>query len=118
MMKKSLLFAAAFAAALVAPALADVGIRRTPCGYQQITTLSSAQSLTIPTNICAAGTVTFAVITAETQAVRYRDDGTDPTASVGQPLAVGVILEYSGSLSKVKFIAQTGSPVLNISYYR
>lgn len=117
-MKKALLFAAAIAAALSAPAAADIGIRRTPCGYQQITTLSSATALTIPTNICGAGTITAAFIVAEAQAVRYRDDGTDPSATVGQPLAVGVLLEYTGSLSKIKFFEQTGGAKLNILYYK
>lgn len=108
---------ALLALSISSAAVADSGIRRTPCGYQQITTLSSAQSLTIPTNICASG-ITFAVIVAEAQAVRYRDDGTDPSATVGQPLAVGVALEYSGSLTKIKFFEQAASAKLNILYYK
>lgn len=99
-------------------AIADSGVRRTPCGYQQITTLTASTALTIPTTICAAGLPTLAVIIAETQAVRYRDDGTAPTAAVGQPLAVGVELRYEGALSKIRFIEQTSAAKLNISYYK
>jgi hypothetical protein len=60
---------------------------------------------------------TFALITPETQAVRWRDDGVAPTASVGMPLAAGVTLQYDGNLKNIQFIEQTGSAKLNISYY-
>lgn len=80
-------------------------------GYQQITSLSAATALTIPTG------ATMALITPETQAVRWRDDGTNPTASVGMPVAVGESLNYDGDLSRIRFIEQTASAKLNISYY-
>lgn len=88
-------------------------------GYQQISSLSSATSLTVPTRDASGNfqQPTFALIIAETQGVRWRDDGTNPTASVGMPLAAGVPLQYDGDLSKIKFIEQTGSAKLNISYY-
>lgn len=80
-------------------------------GYQQITSLSAATALTVPTG------ATMALITPETQAVRWRDDGTNPTASVGMPVAVGESLNYDGDLSRIRFIEQTASAKLNISYY-
>lgn len=88
-------------------------------GYQQITDLSSAVGLTVPTTDKNGSKQqpTFALIVAETQAVRWRDDGTSPTASVGMPLAVGVPLQYDGDLTNIKFIQQTASAKLNISYY-
>jgi len=88
-------------------------------GYQQITTVSSAIGLTVPT-LAPDGSnqkPTFALIISETQAVRWRDDGTSPTASVGMPLAAGVPLQYDGDLNKIKFIEQTAGAKLNISYY-
>lgn len=94
---------------------ADSGVRRGPCGYQQIATLTTATLLTLPVGCSNAS---LAVITAEAQAVRYRDDGTAPTASVGMPMAVGVTLEYQGTLSKIQFIEQTVGAKLNVSYYR
>ena len=57
------------------------------------------------------------LITPETNTVRWRDDGTNPTASVGMPLAAGVTLQYDGDLKKIKFIEQTASAKINISYY-
>lgn len=84
-------------------------------GYQQITaaTLAAATPLTVP-----AG-ANFAIIAADAAEVRWRDDGVAPTASVGMPLSnTGAPLEYSGPLSKIQFIALTGSPILNVSYYK
>lgn len=89
-------------------------------GYQQITSLSSAQGLTVPSVDPVSGLnvmPTIALITPETNGVRWRDDGTNPTASVGMPLAAGVTLQYDGDLRKIKFIEQTASAKLNISYY-
>lgn len=88
-------------------------------GYQQITDLSSATGLTVPT-LAPDGSnqkPTFALIVAEAQGVRWRDDNTAPTASVGMPLAAGIPLQYDGDLNKIKFIQQTASAKLNISYY-
>jgi hypothetical protein len=93
----------------------DVNYRaEKPLGYQQITSLSAATALTVP-----AGTV-LALITCETQAVRWRDDGVNPTATVGYPLATSAELQYTGTpaaLAALRFIEQTASAKLNISYY-
>jgi len=80
-------------------------------GYQQITSLSSATALTIPQG------ATRALIAPSTQSVRWRDDGTNPSASVGMPLAAGSYLSYDGSLSSVRFIETAASAELNITYY-
>ncbi len=82
-----------------------------PLGYQQISVLTGAVGLTVPTGARCA------IIVAEAQAVRWRDDGTNPTATVGMSLAVGTILEYAGDLSAIKFIEATASAKLNIAYY-
>ena len=89
-------------------------------GYQQITGLSVAKGLTVPTidpNTGLTVKANFALITPDTNGVRWRDDGTAPTASIGMPLAAGVTLQYDGDLSKIKFIESTASAVLNVSYY-
>lgn len=84
----------------------------TATGYQEITSLSAATALTVPSGS------RWALIIAETQAVRWRDDGTDPTATVGMPLATGTAFWYSGNLSSIKFIEQTASAKINVAYYR
>ena len=88
-------------------------------GYQQITSLSAAAGLTVPvvTPEGLNGKPVFALIVAEGAPVRWRDDNISPTASVGMPLAIGVPLQYDGDLRKIKFIEQSASAKLNISYY-
>jgi hypothetical protein len=88
-------------------------------GYQQISTLSSATGLTVP-NINKAGTlvkVAIAIITPFGGDVRWRDDGVDPTISLGMPLGNGVTLQYDGDLSAIKFIEMGATAELNISFY-
>jgi hypothetical protein len=80
-------------------------------GFQQITSLSSAAGLTVP-----AGSA-LAFINCEGQAVRWRDDGTNPTTSIGHVLNVGETLAYDGNLGLIKFIEVTTSAKLNVSYF-
>jgi hypothetical protein len=91
----------------------------TRLGYQQITTVSSAVGLTVPTRDLNGMNCkpAIALIVAEGAAVRWRDDDVDPSASIGMPLAIGVTLQYDGDLGKIKFIEQAASAKINISYY-
>lgn len=86
--------------------------RLVPAGYQQLTILGSASALTVP-----AGTK-LTMIQAEAQAVRYRDDGTDPTASVGMVIAAGQTVAYNGNPSAVKIIESTAGAKVNVLYYK
>ena len=88
-------------------------------GYEQITSLSASTGLNPPLTDANGLSCkpNFALITPETQAVRWRDDGVPPTASVGMPLAAGVTLQYDGDLSRIRFIQQSASSKINISYY-
>ena len=79
---------------------------------QMALSVTSATSLTPP-----AGATT-AQICAENAGVRYRDDGAAPTASLGVPVAAGVCFQYAGPLGSVQFIAQSGSPTIDVSYYK
>lgn len=88
-------------------------------GYQQITSLSAAAALTVPVRTPEGlnGKPVLALIIAEGAPVRWRDDGTNPTSTVGMPLAIGVPFQYDGDLTKIRFIQQSASATLNISYY-
>ncbi len=60
----------------------------------------------------------FALISAEAQAVRWRDDGTPPTATIGYPLAAGNELRYDANgLSRLRFIQQVAGAILNVTFY-
>ena len=84
----------------------------TPLGFQVITSLSSATALTVP-----AG-ARLALIQAGVQDVRWRDDGTDPTSSVGMILkTTSEGFWYEGDLSAIKFIETTASATIGVSYY-
>ena len=82
-----------------------------PKGYQQVTSLSAVKALTIPED------AEIAVIQAESQNVRWRDDGIGPTASVGMQLAAGRDMLFTSKLSAVRFIEEAASAKLNVSYY-
>jgi len=119
----NVLFGAFLAAALLCALIARghtqtiAGQRLIPTVYCQLTSIDASVLL----SSCAGGIPTnsvYAFITAEAQAIRYRDDGTAPTATVGQPLAVGVQLLYGGTLSALQVISQTSGAKLNVLFYR
>lgn len=61
----------------------------------------------------------WAICQAETQDVRWRDDGTAPTASVGQLLKANDSVILQGSqLFTAKFIETTASAKLNVTVYK
>lgn len=108
----------AFVIALVAPAAAQQAVQIwTPRGYQQITPVPTGTTLTIPAGSAGGSPVRWAQICVATNAVKWRDDGTAPTASVGMTIAAGSCYAYSGSLSAIQFIQITSPAVLDISYY-
>lgn len=88
-----------------------------PLGFQQLATLTSAIGLTLPAETDTLHKPRYAVIHAEGQAVRWRDDGTNPSTTVGMRILAGGELVYDGNLSAIKFIEETGSAKLNVSYY-
>jgi hypothetical protein len=82
-----------------------------PNGYQQLS-VTTAASLTVPTG------TTIAHIVCTGNAIRWRDDGVDPTTLIGMPLAVNVERVFSTQLQKLRIISQTGTAVVNVAYYK
>lgn len=80
-------------------------------GYQQIVGAAAATGLTVPASTC------MALINIEAQAVRWRDDGTNPTTTVGMNQAVGSTLEFYGDFGRIKFIETTAGTIINVAYY-
>ena len=87
--------------------------------YQQMTVSTTAVALTsIPSQAYAA------VIIVESNSIRARDDGTNPTASVGMPYGVSSLPQVfticgRASLDKTRLIRAGGSDAaVNVSYYQ
>jgi hypothetical protein len=57
------------------------------------------------------------LIQCAAQAIRWRDDGTAPTAAVGYPLATGVDLVFTGDFTRLRLIAQVAGAVVNLVAY-
>lgn len=90
-------------------------------GYGQLTALSAAVAVSTATiggtAGIPAGTDTV-LLQAESQNVRYRDDGTDPTATVGMQLIANTVYEFHVSqIARMKIIEATASAKLNILCY-
>lgn len=83
--------------------------RYVPLGYQQIVNPAAATNLTVPT------AATMALISVSGSSVRWRDDGTAPTASIGMPMTAGQEFQYSGNLTAIQFIGSGAT--LDISFY-
>ncbi|MDE3023032.1 MAG: hypothetical protein KGI54_14485 [Pseudomonadota bacterium] len=73
---------------------------------------TSATTLTVPAGVL------YANITVEGEGIRWRDDGTNPTATVGQPVPVGAMLTYYANPSNLRIIAQQGTATIDVSYYK
>lgn len=87
----------------------------TPLGFASVAVSTIAIGLPgIPSN----GRAKKAFVSIETNAVRWRDDTTAPTAAIGHPIAAAGTLEYEGSFDNLKFIRSgAADAVLNITYY-
>jgi hypothetical protein len=83
-----------------------------PRGYVQVTNVSAAVGIgALPDG------ATRASIQAESQDVRWRDDGTNPTTSVGMVLKANATLDYAGDMAAIKFIETSASAKLNVAFY-
>lgn len=85
-----------------------------PRGYQQLVSadLATSASLTVPANALYAH-----IENNGTAAVRWRDDGTDPTTTTGGRLLPGDVLDYDGNLAEIEFIREGAGAILDIHYY-
>jgi hypothetical protein len=84
--------------------------------YDSIAPGQFALSVATPTNLTPPAGATIAQISVEGAGVRYRDDETAPTATVGMPVAAGTSFQYAGPLTAIQFIAQSGSPTIAVLY--
>lgn len=87
-----------------------------PMGYEQVTAgFAAAQNLpSVPDGAA------LAIIQPVGGAIRFRDDGTAPTAAIGMKVSDGDSIQYPGSLTALEFIGDGGGAAteVNITYYR
>ena len=84
-----------------------------PLGFQKLTVSDSAVGLTVPLN------ANRALIVVEDATIRWRDDGSDPSTTVGTPLLQNqsMVLDHEDSLAAFKAIRDDSTDaVLNITY--
>jgi hypothetical protein len=97
-----------------------------PKGFCQIT-VTTATTLAAALSAAGCGAIpngaTYALFTSESTAVRWRDDGVAPTAAVGQIIGTGtatapVQAGFSTNFSAMQLITESGSSLLDISFYQ
>uniref|UniRef100_A0A6M3J1Z3 Tail protein n=1 Tax=viral metagenome TaxID=1070528 RepID=A0A6M3J1Z3_9ZZZZ len=100
-----------------------IGLESRNCvDYATLAVSSTAVGLDSASPTLTAGhTVKRAIITVETDSVRFRMDGTDPTGSEGQLLYKDDVLDftdanYESVLKAIKFIRVTTDAALKIHY--
>lgn len=91
----------------------DAKLRSLDSPYQKVTSLNTAQALTVP-----AG-ASYALIKTETQPVRWRcsSDNDVPTSTDGMLIDVGDELWFSGELRNLRFIETAASATLHVHYF-
>lgn len=67
-----------------------------------------------------ARAATAALVTVETNSIRFRYDGTNPTAAVGHVAAAGSSfrVEGAGNVSRLKMIRVSADAVVHVTYER
>lgn len=93
------------------------GVARVPLGVKQLVVAGAVVTLADVAGGIPVG-ATVALIENEGGAVRWRDDGTDPTAILGQRILTDGILEYDAGLTAIRFIRINTDGKLNIAFYK
>jgi hypothetical protein len=84
----------------------------TPVGFEKLAVSSTAVAFaSVPAR------ATSCLLVCETNAVRFRSDGTNPTATDGVPIAAGQPLTYNGDPSALKFIRQSADATIQAEFY-
>lgn len=91
------------------------GQRCVPYGYQQL----GSGVMTAAQSIAAVGAANAILISAESQNIRIRDDGTAPTSSSGFLITTtSGPFEYTGPITSIQIIGAAAGAVANLLFYR
>ena len=89
-------------------------------GHQQLTVSSTSVGLTLPTGKQPNHAL---IQCGATGAVRWRADGTAPTATVGMYLGPRGVIDFTGMsnysalISNIRFFAESADTTLDIEYF-
>lgn len=111
------------------PVISDILISQQIAGnfeaydYEAITVSNTAIGLTstkVDPVLTASRHAANVLITTETNSVRYRYDGNDPTASEGHLLAAGSVITIRNqkAMDDIRFIRVTSDATLRVTYER
>lgn len=84
-----------------------------PLGYVQVPVPVNS----ITTLPAVPDGVSLALFKVEVAAIRYRDDGVDPTSAVGMPLLPGESMTYDAVMADIRMTGQTTGAIANVSFY-
>lgn len=84
-------------------------------GYQQSTSLSTSTAAGLPS--VPSNPVGSFLLSVESSGIRWRDDGTAPTSSVGMPVSAGQSLCYANDAHAVQVIGQAAGATIDVTYY-
>lgn len=109
-------------AADIWPPVSIASYRFRPLGHGQLTVNAvvglpnavNASNVMIPIPPDAV----MVLIACEAANIRWTDDGQTPSATFGIPMAAGQEFAYSGNLAAIQFAAVSGTPLLDIAYYK
>lgn len=104
-----------------ARATCAVGSSYAAFAHETITVSTTAVGFNSALYDQAAGQATAALVSVETNAIRFFSDGTiNPTASVGHPLAAASSAEVCGfaNVKNWRMIRQSADATVTVSYFR
>lgn len=92
----------------------------TPFAFETITVSSTAVGFTSATYNPSTGMAKRALLSCETNPIRFRYDGTNPTSSVGHALAAATMINITGdrAIQNFRMIASGSDSTCSITYER
>ena len=73
---------------------------------------------TVALGLGSIGLGRVALIQCLVQNVRYRDDGTNPTATTGVRIHAGESIWYTGNLQTIRLIEEASGAEVNVQIYK
>lgn len=91
-----------------------------PFAFETITVSSTAVGFTSATYNPATGAAKRALLSCETNPIRFRYDGTNPTTTVGHALAAATMINITGgnAISQFRMIASGSDSTCSVTYER